>query len=103
MFIAMNRFSIAPGFEDAFEDRWRTRNSRLATVPGFRQLWLLRGEGGSFLSMTEWDTREDFERWFSSDAFRAGHSGEPPPKGMHLAAPEPGFYEVRLHEGRAKG
>jgi heme-degrading monooxygenase HmoA len=98
MFIAMNRFAIAPGFEDTFEDRWRKRNSHLAGVAGFRQFWLLRGEGGSFVSMTEWESRESFEQWFNSEAFRAGHGGEPPPKGMHVHAPEPGFYEVRLHE-----
>jgi heme-degrading monooxygenase HmoA len=98
MFVAMNRFAIGPGFEDAFEERWRNRTSQLGTVPGFRQFWLLRGDGGQFVSMTEWESREDFERWMSSDAFRAGHSGEPPPKGMHLRAPEPGLFDVRLHE-----
>jgi len=35
MFIAMNRFRIAPGREADFEGIWKTRNSYLNEVPGF--------------------------------------------------------------------
>ncbi len=35
MFIAMNRFEIAPGFEEGFEAVWRDRESFLDDVPGF--------------------------------------------------------------------
>ena len=35
MFIAMNRFRVAPGSEAAFEAVWRDRDSHLKTVPGF--------------------------------------------------------------------
>ena len=43
MFIAMNRFKVAPGSEEAFETVWRGRKSRLDTVPGFVEFHLLRG------------------------------------------------------------
>ena len=43
MFIAMNRFRIAPGFEDGFEELWRRRDSYLDDVAGFREFQLLRG------------------------------------------------------------
>ncbi len=43
MFIAMNRFRIAPGHEAEFEALWRARESHLAGVPGFREFHLLRG------------------------------------------------------------
>lgn len=29
MFVAMNRFRVVPGSEDAFEEVWRSRKSRL--------------------------------------------------------------------------
>ena len=34
MFIAMNRFRIAPGREDDFEQVWRERESYLDEAPG---------------------------------------------------------------------
>jgi heme-degrading monooxygenase HmoA len=36
MFIAMNRFRVVKGSEDAFENLWLSRDSHLDTVPG---LW----------------------------------------------------------------
>jgi len=49
MYIAMNRFRIASGFEDRFVEVWRTRDSKLDTVPGFVEFKMLKGgdiEGG---------------------------------------------------------
>ncbi len=43
MFIAMNRFKIALGQEDAFEKIWRDRDSHLGGVPGFKTFNLVRG------------------------------------------------------------
>jgi heme-degrading monooxygenase HmoA len=36
MFIAMNRFAVVKGSEEAFENVWLSRDSHLGTVPG---LW----------------------------------------------------------------
>jgi hypothetical protein len=44
MYFAMNRFKIAIGHEDAFENVWKGRDSSLAEVPGFKEFRLLRGE-----------------------------------------------------------
>ena len=43
MYLAMNRFRIALGQEDAFVQMWRERDSHLASVPGFVRFHLLRG------------------------------------------------------------
>ena len=43
MFIAMNRFRIARGSEEAFEQVWLNRDSQLNTVPGFVEFHLLKG------------------------------------------------------------
>jgi heme-degrading monooxygenase HmoA len=43
MFLAMNRFEIALGFEEGFEKIWRERESYLNTVPGFVSFALLKG------------------------------------------------------------
>ena len=43
MFIAMNRFRVVKGSEDAFENVWLSRDSHLDTVPGFVEFRLLKG------------------------------------------------------------
>ena len=43
MFIAMNRFRVKKGSEDAFEKVWLGRESYLDRVPGFLEFHLLRG------------------------------------------------------------
>ena len=42
MFIAMNRFKIVPGKEDAFEKVWKNRDSHLKGVPGFIEFNLIK-------------------------------------------------------------
>jgi hypothetical protein len=42
MFIAMNRFRVKKGSEDAFEKVWLGRDSYLDRVPGFLEFHLLR-------------------------------------------------------------
>ena len=44
MYIAMNRFRIAPGREEDFLEVWRNRDSHLDEVPGFKQFKMLQGE-----------------------------------------------------------
>ena len=59
MFIAMNRFRIAAGREAEFIEVWRTRDSRLAEVPGFQRFNLLQGPSDGqatvFISHSTWD------------------------------------------------
>ena len=77
MFIAMNRFQVLPGEEKAFEHVWLSRDSHLDQVPGFIEFHLLRGETQEdhtlFSSHTVWRSRDGFEAWTRSDAFRQAH------------------------------
>jgi len=43
MFIAMNRFRVKRGAEEAFEKVWLSRDSYLDRVPGFVEFHLLKG------------------------------------------------------------
>ena len=100
MFIAMNRFRIAPGQEAAFEDMWRTRDSHLAGVPGFREFHLLRGASEAdhtlFASHSVWESRAAFEDWTRSEAFRKAHANAGGAKGMYLGPPRFEGFEVVL-------
>jgi len=100
MFIAMNRFQISPGSEDTFEALWRNRDSHLDAVPGFRQFQLLRGPSSDtatlYASHTTWDSREAFEAWTESEAFRSAHSQAKAPKGTYLGHPQFEGFEAIL-------
>ena len=78
MFLAMNRFRIAPGREAEFIDIWRKRESYLSEVPGFREFHLLQGatteECTLFASHTVWESEDAFEAWTRSEAFRKAHA-----------------------------
>ncbi len=100
MFIAMNRFQIALGSEEVFEELWRKRDSRLEDVPGFQEFHLLRGptneECTLFASHSLWTSREDFEAWTNSEAFRQAHASSRAPKGTYLSHPVYEGFEVVL-------
>ena len=42
VFVAMNRFAVLPGKEEAFEQRWAARESKLEEMDGFLNFLLLR-------------------------------------------------------------
>jgi heme-degrading monooxygenase HmoA len=105
MFIAMNRFKIAPGFEAGFEKIWRERDSYLAEVPGFRSFALLRGpnvevEDGDdyvlYASHTVWESRAAFIAWTESDHFRKAHAQTSAPQGTYLSHPNLETFEQVL-------
>jgi heme-degrading monooxygenase HmoA len=100
MFIAMNRFRIALGKEDAFIDIWKNRDSHLEAVPGFRDFHLLQGPSDEnstlFTSHSIWESGEDFANWTRSEAFRKAHANAGESKGIYLGPPQFEGYEVVL-------
>lgn len=101
MFIAMNRFQILPGQGSAFEEAWRTRESLLATVPGFVRFALLRGDAeGDYISHSTWDSRAAFDAWTKSDAFRRGHA-QRLAEGILAGPPRVALYDAVLVEDGA--
>ncbi len=100
MFIAMNRFRVARGHEAEFEGVWRARDTQLGTVPGFQTFHLLRGPEAEdhtlFSSHTVWESRDAFEAWTKSDAFRTAHRDAGSHKGLYLGHPQFEGFEVVL-------
>ena len=100
MFIAMNRFSITPGFEEGFEELWRQRDSYLEEVPGFREFHLLKGPGDDqcslYASHTVWESKADFVAWTDSEAFHKAHAQARAPEGTYLRHPDFEGFEVVL-------
>ncbi len=100
MFIAMNRFRVAPGREEAFEEVWRQRESYLDDVAGFQEFHLLRGpsddEATLYASHSVWESRAAFEAWTHSESFRQAHSRGRTPDGTLLGHPNMEGFEVVL-------
>ena len=92
MYIAMNRFKVAPGSESDFEQMWTGRDSYLHAVPGFVEFHLLRGpkkdDHTLYSSHTIWANHGAFEDWTRSEAFRAAHANAGDNRAMYLGHPE---------------
>jgi heme-degrading monooxygenase HmoA len=100
MFIAMNRFRIAPGREQDFISVWKERDSHLEGVPGFKRFNLLQGpttpECTLFASHSIWESRQAFEDWTRSEAFRKAHANAGQTKGIYLGPPQFEGFEAVL-------
>jgi len=98
MFIAMNRFRIAPGREEDFENIWRGRQSYLDEVAGFKEVHLLNGPAGDpttlYSSHSVWESHETFVAWTESESFQKAHSRGRAPDGTYLGPPEFEGFEV---------
>ncbi|WP_157016188.1 antibiotic biosynthesis monooxygenase family protein [Mesorhizobium xinjiangense] len=94
MYIAMNRFKVQKGSEEAFENVWKGRDSSLSEMKGFRTFHLLRGpeneeEGYTlFASHTVWESHDDFVAWTKSEQFRAAHKNAGNNKVLYLGHPQ---------------
>ena len=100
MFIAMNRFKVAPGSEREFEEVWTSRDTHLHAVSGFVEFHLLRGpvreDHVLYASHTVWRGRADFEAWTRSEAFRLAHRNAGQNRPLYLGPPEfEGFESVQ--------
>ena len=101
MFIAMNRFRVKKGNEDAFEKVWLSRDTRLAKVPGFIEFHLLKGPEHDdytlYSSHSAWQSKAAFEAWTRSEEFRAAHAraGNETTGPLYLEHPKFEGFEVR--------
>lgn len=101
MYIAMNRFRIREGSEQEFIEIWRERDTFLNEVPGFKTFNLLQGateEGVTlFTSHSVWESREAFEAWTQSEAFRKAHANAGgPKKDIYMGPPKLELFESVL-------
>jgi heme-degrading monooxygenase HmoA len=92
MYIAMNRFLVQRGQEQAFEAVWRERRSRLDEMPGFVAFHLLRGpereDHTLYASHTVWADEGAFRAWTRSQQFRDAHRDAGVNRPLHLGHPE---------------
>ena len=100
MYIAMNRFKIISGKEETFEEIWKSRDTHLENVPGFKKFNLIKGRKKEnyrlYASHSLWETEEDFINWTKSEAFRKAHKGAGQHSDVYLGHPEFEGFEIIL-------
>ena len=99
MFIAMNRFKIKIGKEKEFENIWKSRDTFLDKVPGFKNFNLIKGKSNEeytlYASHSIWDSEESFINWTKSEEFRMAHKNAGNNKDLYLGHPEfEGFNKI---------
>tara|TARA_S200000501_G_scaffold352880_1_gene372137 strand:- start:383 stop:685 length:303 start_codon:yes stop_codon:yes gene_type:complete len=98
MYIAMNRFKIAPGREQDFEGIWQTRETHLDNVDGFIEFHLIKGIAEDthtlYASHSTWRSQEDFTNWTKSEEFRKAHKGAGEHSDIYLGHPVFEGFEV---------
>lgn len=100
MFIAMNRFRVNPERTEEFGTLWLERETHLQGLPGFVEFHMLRGPAEEdhvlYASHTLWLTRQHFEAWTHSEAFRAAHAnaGQNRREALYLGSPKFEGFEV---------
>jgi heme-degrading monooxygenase HmoA len=106
MFIAMNRFQVKKGSEDAFERVWANRDSYLHRMAGFVEFHLLKGPATDtytlYSSHTTWQNKAAFETWTKSEEFRMAHAraGNDSTGGLYFGHPQFEGFEVCQTSGR---
>ncbi len=101
MYIAMNRFKVTNGAEQAFETLWATRDSHLDGTPGFLEFKMLRGAAGEgytlYISQSRWRDEASFHDWMKSDSFRKAHKDAGDHRHLYLGPPN--FEGLQVVEG----
>ena len=96
----MNRFKIISGKEETFEEIWKSRDTHLENVPGFKKFNLIKGNKKEnyrlYASHSLWETEKDFINWTKSEAFREAHKGAGQHSDIYLGHPEFEGFEIIL-------
>ena len=92
MFVAMNRFKIVLGKEKEFENVWKSRDTYLKDVPGFKKFNLVKGNQKDnhtlYASHSIWESKEAFINWTKSEAFRLAHKNAGQHKDLYIGPPQ---------------
>jgi len=93
MVVAISRFLVINGKEDAVAEAFRNRPRLVDHVPGFlgMETFTEGSRPGAFYLVTRWTDEESYRVWHSSDAHKQSHKGIP--KGLRL---DPKFTQVQV-------
>ena len=94
----MNRFKIVLGKEDDFETVWKSRETHLEDVKGFKKFNLIKGatheEFSLYVSLSEWNSEKNFLDWTKSESFRLAHKDAASHRDLYLRPPDYEGFQV---------
>ena len=76
MIAVANRIYVNPEYAERFEENFRKRAGAVDRMPGFVSNQVMRPTkpGDPYIVLTYWDSKQQFEAWIGSDAFKTGHA-----------------------------
>lgn len=76
MFVVCNRVQVNPTHAAVFEQLFLSRSHMVDNSPGFVRFQLMRPAktDDSYVVMVTWESKEAYQAWLKSDAFKQGHS-----------------------------
>lgn len=73
-YVVMNNIPVDEESRALFEDRFKRRKRTVEAMSGFQAFRVLRPyKGSTYVVLTQWASKKDFEDWKSSDVFQAAH------------------------------
>ena len=97
MFVMMNRMQVPKEWQLRFEEVFKDRAKAVDRRPGFIKAEILKPmQGDTYVVMTHWEKKEDFEAWVGSKEYKEGHQrvGEFKENGKMVLTSQVEMYEV---------
>ncbi|CAM3977956.1 antibiotic biosynthesis monooxygenase family protein [Alkalicoccus chagannorensis] len=75
MYVVMNRLHVPPEGRENVASRFSESAEKMREVPGCLDFMFLHPEEEENhpVVLTKWESREDYENWIHSDAFKKAH------------------------------
>ncbi|WP_102027978.1 antibiotic biosynthesis monooxygenase family protein [Salirhabdus sp. Marseille-P4669] len=73
-FVVMNHIPVTDEGRPIFEDRFKNRQGKIESMPGFQALRVLKpASGHTYVVFTQWDDERSFQNWVESSSFQEAH------------------------------
>ncbi|SDI83441.1 antibiotic biosynthesis monooxygenase family protein [Natribacillus halophilus] len=99
MYVVMNELKVDPEHKDDLKSRFEKSLERMKEVPGCLEFLFLESETETdiLVAYTKWDTKESYENWLESDAFKKAHGGKSGKEQSSTTTNQLRAFEVALH------
>lgn len=96
MFVAISRFTLAKGMNEAVDAAFRNRPHLVDQAPGFVRMSVMKpvDRVHEYWLVTYWQQESDFRAWHRSEAYHASHSGIPGGLKLLPGSTEISYFEV---------
>ncbi|WLR51287.1 antibiotic biosynthesis monooxygenase family protein [Bacillus tianshenii] len=101
MYVVMNELHLPKEAKEPMKKRFGASADNMKEVPGCIEFMFLDNEkeDGKLIVFTKWESKEDYENWVNSEAFRKAHSeGGKQGGGGQGGQGQPGGNELHAYE-----